>query len=75
MNQLQFAAEEFRCPWKEIVSSTWVLRGAPAAAAAAGVTDEETLLSPDNNVHPDYYMSQLSELLSVKNLAAANVAA
>jgi hypothetical protein len=53
-----------------------VLRSAPAAAAAAaGVTDEETLLSPDNNVHPDYYMSQLSELLSVKNLAAANVAA
>jgi hypothetical protein len=37
------------------------------------VTDEETLLSPENQVHPDYYMSQLSELLSVK--AAAKVAA
>jgi phosphoglycolate phosphatase len=38
-----------------------------------GVTDEETLLSPENNVHPDYYMSQLSELLTVKE--PANVAA
>jgi hypothetical protein len=24
--------------------------------SAAGVTSEETLLSPDNKVHPDYYM-------------------
>jgi hypothetical protein len=38
-----------------------------------GVTDEETLLSPENSVHPDYYMSQLSELLTVKE--TANVAA
>lgn len=40
---------------------------------AAGVTDEKTLLSPENNVHPDYYMPQLSDLLTVKE--TANVAA
>jgi hypothetical protein len=45
--------------------------GAHAALANAGVTDEATLLSPDNKVHPDYYMSQLPELLSVKQAVAA----
>ena len=40
---------------------------------SAGVTTEETLLSPDNQICPDYYMSQLPELLSVKE--AAKVAA
>jgi hypothetical protein len=39
--------------------------------AAAGVTDEETLLSPDNKIHPDYYMSCLPELLTVKATVAA----
>jgi phosphoglycolate phosphatase len=32
----------------------------------AGVTSEETLLSPDNKVHPDFYMPQLSDLLTIK---------
>jgi hypothetical protein len=32
----------------------------------AGVTSEETLLSPDNKVHPDVYMNQLSDLLTAK---------
>lgn len=41
--------------------------------AETGVTDEATLLSPDNTVHPDYYMPQLSALLDVKQ--AASVAA
>jgi hypothetical protein len=36
----------------------------------AGVTTEETLLDPSNTICPDYYMSQLSELLSVKQKAA-----
>jgi phosphoglycolate phosphatase len=33
---------------------------------ATGVTSEETLLSPENKVHPDFYMPQLSDLLTVK---------
>lgn len=32
-----------------------------------GVTDEETLLSPKNNIHPDYYTTQLSDLLTAKD--------
>ena len=32
----------------------------------SGVTDEATLLSPNNKIHPDYYMTQLSDLLSAK---------
>lgn len=47
--------------------------GLTTCLVLSGVTDEETLLSPENKVHPDYYMSQLSELLSVK--APAKVAA
>ena len=31
-----------------------------------GVTDEATLLSPNNKIHPDYYMTQLSDLLTAK---------
>ena len=33
---------------------------------AAGVTDEATLLSPQNKVIPDYYMPGLPDLLSVR---------
>ncbi|KAF6256470.1 HAD-like domain-containing protein [Scenedesmus sp. NREL 46B-D3] len=45
--------------------------GLTTCLVLSGVTDEETLLSPDNTVHPDYYMSQLSELLAVKEPANA----
>jgi hypothetical protein len=34
------------------------------------VTSEDTLLSSSNKVHPDYYMSQLSELLSIREKVA-----
>jgi hypothetical protein len=30
------------------------------------VTTEETLLSAENTIHPDFYMDQLSSLLSIK---------
>lgn len=32
----------------------------------AGVTTEEALLDPSNNVHPDLYTSSLPDLLQVK---------
>ena len=32
----------------------------------SGVTTEEELLSPSNAVHPDYYTSQLADLLPCK---------
>ena len=43
----------------------------PAAADtapchAAGVTTEAALLHPENGIHPDFYMAQLSDLLSIK---------
>lgn len=42
----------------------------------SGVTDEATLLSPSNTIHPDYYMTQLSDLLTAKAaLTAETVAA
>lgn len=44
--------------------------GLTTCLVLSGVTDEETLLSPENKVHPDYYMSQLSELLTVREAAA-----
>ncbi len=34
------------------------------------MTSEETLLSPENKVHPDYYMSELPELLGIKEKVA-----
>lgn len=46
--------------------------GLTTALVLSGVTTEEQLLSPDNKVHPDMYMSQLSDLLEAK---AAPVAA
>eukprot|EP00195_Chlamydomonas_chlamydogama_P006369 CAMPEP_0202895598 /NCGR_PEP_ID=MMETSP1392-20130828/4751_1 /ASSEMBLY_ACC=CAM_ASM_000868 /TAXON_ID=225041 /ORGANISM="Chlamydomonas chlamydogama, Strain SAG 11-48b" /LENGTH=333 /DNA_ID=CAMNT_0049580647 /DNA_START=200 /DNA_END=1202 /DNA_ORIENTATION=- len=49
--------------------------GLTTALVLSGVTSEETLLSPDNKIHPDYYMGQLSDLLSVKDRVAAQVAA
>ena len=41
------------------------------------MTDEATLLSPSNTIHPDYYMNQLSDLLTAKAAltAAEKVAA
>ena len=42
-----------------------------AAAAGAGVTTEDALLSPDNKVHPDVYTDQLPDLLSAKKAVAA----
>jgi hypothetical protein len=35
------------------------------------VTTEEQLLSPENEINPDYYMTQLSDLLTVKQPASA----
>ncbi|KAK9822700.1 hypothetical protein WJX81_003938 [Elliptochloris bilobata] len=32
----------------------------------SGVTTEAALLHPENGIHPDFYMSQLSDLLSIK---------
>eukprot|EP00879_Flechtneria_rotunda_P009820 GHRR01010270.1.p1 GENE.GHRR01010270.1~~GHRR01010270.1.p1 ORF type:complete len:342 (+),score=115.80 GHRR01010270.1:148-1173(+) len=43
--------------------------GLTTCLVLSGVTDEKMLLSPENKVHPDYYMSQLSELLSIKQPA------
>lgn len=40
--------------------------GLTTCLVLSGVTTEEQLLSPDNKVHPDLYMSQLSDLLAVK---------
>lgn len=40
--------------------------GLTTALVLSGVTSEETLLSPENKIHPDYYMPQISDLLSVK---------
>lgn len=41
-------------------------------AVLAGVTTEQQLLSPDNKVHPDNYMNQLSDLLTIKDKAMAH---
>ena len=32
----------------------------------SGVTDEATLKSPENSIHPDFYTSKLADLLSIK---------
>lgn len=37
----------------------------------SGVTSEETLLSPDNPIHPDCYVDSLAALLEVKQAVAA----
>ncbi len=37
----------------------------------AGVTTEAQLLHPENGIHPNFYMSQLSDLLSVKQAPVA----
>ena len=31
------------------------------------MTTEEVLLSDENKIHPDFYMTQLSDLLTVKD--------
>lgn len=41
--------------------------GLTTALVLSGVTSEETLLSPKNSIHPDYYMSELPELLAAKD--------
>lgn len=41
--------------------------GLTTCLVLSGVTTEETLLNPSNKVQPDYYMTQLSELLSIKD--------
>ena len=40
--------------------------GLTTCLVLSGVTPEEKLLSPDNSIHPDCYMSSLPELLKVK---------
>ncbi|KAG1674279.1 hypothetical protein FOA52_013468 [Chlamydomonas sp. UWO 241] len=45
--------------------------GLATALVLSGVTDEATLLSPDNKVEPDVYMASLGELLTVKTEALA----
>lgn len=47
--------------------------GLTTCLVLSGVTTEDTLLSPDNKVHPDYYMTELPELLSVKEQLAVTV--
>lgn len=42
--------------------------GLTTALVLSGVTDEETLLSPENDIHPDYYMPALPELLECKTV-------
>ena len=42
------------------------LAASTALHDAAGVTTEAALLHPENGIHPDFYMSQLSDLLSIK---------
>eukprot|EP00227_Mantoniella_beaufortii_P016858 CAMPEP_0197591582 /NCGR_PEP_ID=MMETSP1326-20131121/13793_1 /TAXON_ID=1155430 /ORGANISM="Genus nov. species nov., Strain RCC2288" /LENGTH=351 /DNA_ID=CAMNT_0043157103 /DNA_START=19 /DNA_END=1074 /DNA_ORIENTATION=- len=37
----------------------------------SGVTDEATLLSPDNTIVPDFYTSKIADLLSIKGAAVA----
>ena len=44
--------------------------GLTTCLVLSGVTTEETLLSPDNAIHPDFYMAQLPELLSIKKSAS-----
>eukprot|EP00798_Chlamydomonas_sp_ICE-L_P008759 gene8758-33623_t len=46
--------------------------GLTTALVLSGVTSEETLLSDENTIHPDFYMTQLSDLLTVKDKAMAN---
>lgn len=42
-----------------------------ALRTAVGVTTEAALLHPENGIHPDFYMSQLSDLLSIKEAPVA----
>jgi phosphoglycolate phosphatase len=44
--------------------------GLTTALVLSGVTTEERLLSPDNDIHPDYYMPDLPGLLEVKRAGA-----
>ena len=46
--------------------------GLTTALVLSGVTSEETLLSPENKIHPDFYMPQISDLLSVKSKLTVN---
>jgi phosphoglycolate phosphatase len=41
--------------------------GLTTALVLSGVTTEADLLSDDNKVHPDYYMDQLPDLLTIKD--------
>ena len=43
--------------------------GLTTALVLSGVTTEEQLLSAENTIHPDCYMTQLPDLLEVKNAA------
>lgn len=45
--------------------------GLTTCLVLSGVTTEQTLLSPDNKVQPDYYMTQLPELLTIKDKVTA----
>jgi phosphoglycolate phosphatase len=36
----------------------------------SGVTDEATLLSPDNTIQPDFYTSKIGDLLSINTVTA-----
>lgn len=40
--------------------------GLTTCLVLSGVTTEEQLLSPSNEVHPNFYMGQLSDLLAAK---------
>jgi len=49
--------------------------GLTTCLVLSGVTTEAQLLSPDNKIHPDYFMAELPELLSVKASVKAPAAA
>ncbi len=59
-------------PWASYACSVLPVPLCPhSCCAPAGVTTEKQLLSPENEINPDYYMTQLSDLLAVKQPASA----
>ena len=63
---------KLRMAAKCILQASSVLSAANTAlCCTAGVTTEAALLHPENGIHPDFYMSQLSDLLSIKEAPVA----
>eukprot|EP01025_Chloroclados_australasicus_P025548 TRINITY_DN25497_c0_g2_i1.p2 TRINITY_DN25497_c0_g2~~TRINITY_DN25497_c0_g2_i1.p2 ORF type:complete len:369 (+),score=42.52 TRINITY_DN25497_c0_g2_i1:73-1107(+) len=47
--------------------------GLSTCLVLSGVTTEQQLLSPENEIHPDIYMSKLADLLTIKDKLTASV--